>query len=110
MTQLRTHDDVEIVIRSTLLGVSDLKFFEYRPPSGRKSLDVPPQPHVRGYSGRLTQLGNRTAIVCGAYRLPCDAEQLVRDTRANADTALRERDAQHQDSEGERLIDENADE
>lgn len=94
MTPVTTHDEAECVLRGVLPGVRNLRVFEYRVPSGRKSLDVPPQPAIRGWCCTVPRLGARSGDIAGSWKLPTTAERIATEARAEVDRAiaLRERE------------------
>jgi hypothetical protein len=94
LTPITTHTDAETVLRGVLPGIRDLRVFEYRAPSGGKSLDVPPQPAIRGWSCTVPRLGARSGAIAGSWKLPTTAERIADEARAEVDRAiaLRERE------------------
>ena len=88
MTAITTHDEAECVVRSALLGVHDLRFFDYGP-QGRRA----PIMNVRAYSATIGTLGSQTAVVTGNWRLPTTAEQIRDDAQKAVDSAIAQRRA-----------------
>ena len=88
MTAITTHAEAETVLRGVLPGIRDLRVFEYRVPSGRKSLDVPPQPAIRGWSCTVPRLGARSGAIAGSWRLPTTAERIASEALAEVDRAI----------------------
>ena len=86
---IRTHEEAEAVLRGVLPGVRDLKFFTYCAPSGRRSLDIPPHPELRGWSCTLPVLGKSAAVLAGSWLLPTTAEEITRDAREQIEKAFR---------------------